>query len=140
MAHGVVSADRSRAIFAVAALDSLYPDPAGRLKLRGLDPDATYRVESIFPGPHPRGYCHPNGGASQQQAAAQSNEHPSVEPHRMTSSSPAPTSLPASWHTPVSHPPESTRTRWFCTASPRPARPPANIFICSGILSDCAQL
>lgn len=59
MVHGVVSADRSRAIFAAAALDSLYPDPAVRLKLRGLDPDATYRVEPIFPGATPSGLLPP---------------------------------------------------------------------------------
>ena len=35
--HGVVAPDRSRAIFAVASTDSLYPDPPARLKLRGLD-------------------------------------------------------------------------------------------------------
>ncbi|PVZ55176.1 alpha-galactosidase [Arthrobacter sp. H-02-3] len=57
--HGVVSRDRSRAIFAAVALDSLYPDPAGRLKLRGLDPDATYRVEPVFPGTTPSGLLPP---------------------------------------------------------------------------------
>nr|WP_254788649.1 GH36 C-terminal domain-containing protein [Arthrobacter sp. ok909] len=59
LAHGVVSWDRSRAIFAAAALDSHYPDPAGRLKLRGLDPDATYRVEPVFPGTTPSGLLPP---------------------------------------------------------------------------------
>ena len=55
MVHGVVSKDRSGAVFAAAALDSLYPDPAPRLKLRGLDPDTTYRVEPVFTGPTPAG-------------------------------------------------------------------------------------
>ncbi|CAN7323326.1 alpha-galactosidase [Arthrobacter sp. LjRoot78] len=59
LVHGVVSRDRSRAIFAVAALDSLYPDPAGRLKLRGLAPDATYLVEPVFPGTTPAGLLPP---------------------------------------------------------------------------------
>lgn len=59
LVHGVVSRDRSRAIFAVAALDSLYPDPAGRLKLRGLDADAAYRVEPVFPGTTPSGLLPP---------------------------------------------------------------------------------
>lgn len=59
LVHGVVSRNRSRAIFATAALDSLYPDPAGRLKLRGLDPDATYRVEPVFPGTTPSGLLPP---------------------------------------------------------------------------------
>lgn len=57
--HGVVSRDRSRAIFAAAALGSLYPDPAGRLKLRGLEPDAGYRVEPVFPGTTPSGLLPP---------------------------------------------------------------------------------
>ncbi|MBT2550812.1 alpha-galactosidase [Arthrobacter sp. ISL-65] len=55
IAHGVISPDRSQAIFAVAVLDSLYPDPTGRLKLRGLDPQATYRVEPVFIGTTPSG-------------------------------------------------------------------------------------
>lgn len=59
MGHGVVSGDGSRAIFAAAALDSLYPDPAGRLKLRGLDPEATYLVEPVFPGTTPAGLLPP---------------------------------------------------------------------------------
>ncbi len=59
LVHGVVSRDRSRAIFAAAALDSLYPDPAGRLKLRGLDPEATYLVEPAFPGTTPSGLLPP---------------------------------------------------------------------------------
>ncbi|UVJ38112.1 alpha-galactosidase [Arthrobacter sp. CJ23] len=59
MVHGVLSKDRSNAIFAAAALDSLYPDPAARLKLRGLDPDATYRVEPVFTGPTPSGLLPP---------------------------------------------------------------------------------
>ncbi|TAP43118.1 alpha-galactosidase [Arthrobacter sp. S39] len=59
LVHGVVSTDRSRAIFAAAALDSLYPDPAGRLKLRGLDPETTYVVEPVFPGTTPSGLLPP---------------------------------------------------------------------------------
>ncbi|MGX9900719.1 alpha-galactosidase [Arthrobacter sp. SA17] len=59
LVHGVVSRDCARAIFAVAAMDSLYPDPAGRLKLRGLDPEATYWVEPVFPGTTPSGLLPP---------------------------------------------------------------------------------
>ena len=59
LVHGVVAPDRSRALFAAAALDSLYPDPAGRLKLRGLDPEATYLVEPVFPGTTPSGLLPP---------------------------------------------------------------------------------
>ncbi|HEY9357198.1 MAG TPA: alpha-galactosidase [Arthrobacter sp.] len=59
MVHGVVSCDRSHAVFAASALDSLYPDPAGRLKLRGLDPEATYLVKPVFPGATPSGLLPP---------------------------------------------------------------------------------
>jgi alpha-galactosidase len=50
MVHGVVAPDRTRALFAMASLDSLYPDPPGRLRFRGLDPDRLYRVRPVFPG------------------------------------------------------------------------------------------
>ena len=59
LVHGIISKDRSEGIFAAAALDSLYPDPAGRLKLRGLDPEASYRVEPVFPGATPTGLVPP---------------------------------------------------------------------------------
>lgn len=73
LVHGVVSADRSRAIFAAAALDSLYPDPAGRLKLRGLEPDAAYLVEPVFPGTTPSGLLPPEWWG-QPTAAGQAME------------------------------------------------------------------
>lgn len=57
--HGVVSRDESRAIFAAASLDSLYPDPAPRLKLRGLKPNAVYRVEPVLTGTTPSGLLPP---------------------------------------------------------------------------------
>jgi alpha-galactosidase len=77
LVHGVVSADRSRAIFAAAALDSLYPDPARRLKLRGLDPEATYFVEPVFPGGTPSG-LRPPGWWGQPTAAGQAIEPASL--------------------------------------------------------------
>jgi alpha-galactosidase len=55
MVHGVVAPDRSRALFAMVSLDSLYPDPPGRLRFRGLDPDRLYRVRPVFPAGAPRG-------------------------------------------------------------------------------------
>src|SRR6185312_7442028 len=55
MVHGVVAPDRSRALFAMASLDSLYPDPPGRLRFRGLDPDRLYQVRPVFPAGAPRG-------------------------------------------------------------------------------------
>ena len=59
LVHGVVSPDRSEAIFAQAALDSLYPDPTGRLRLRGLDPEVRYHVAPVFTGSTPSGLVPP---------------------------------------------------------------------------------
>jgi alpha-galactosidase len=53
--HGVVAPDRSRAIFSFAPADSLYPDPAPTLRLRGLDPGRRYRVRPVLVGPAPSG-------------------------------------------------------------------------------------
>ena len=53
--HGVVAPDRSRALFAFAPTDSLYPDPAPRLTFRGLDPGRSYRVRPVFVGSVPSG-------------------------------------------------------------------------------------
>jgi alpha-galactosidase len=50
LVHGVIAPDRSRALFAMVTTDSIYPDPAGRLRLRGLDPDRLYRVRPVFVG------------------------------------------------------------------------------------------
>jgi alpha-galactosidase len=51
--HGVVSPDRSRALFAMAVTDSIVPDPAVRLRLRGLDPLRPYRIRPVLIGPDP---------------------------------------------------------------------------------------
>jgi alpha-galactosidase len=53
--HGVVAPDRSRALFAFAPADSLYPNPAPRLRFRGLDPDRAYRVRPVLVGSVPSG-------------------------------------------------------------------------------------
>jgi alpha-galactosidase len=53
--HGVVAHDRSRALFAFAPVDSLYPDPAPRLRFRGLDPERAYRVRPVLVGRAPSG-------------------------------------------------------------------------------------
>jgi alpha-galactosidase len=47
LVHGVVAPDRSRAIFAMAVLDSPYPDPPARLRFRGLEPARRYRVRPV---------------------------------------------------------------------------------------------
>jgi alpha-galactosidase len=48
--HGVVSPDRGHALFALVALDSVAPDPPGRLRLRGLDPARRYRIRPLLVG------------------------------------------------------------------------------------------
>jgi alpha-galactosidase len=53
--HGVVAPDRSRALFAFTPADSIYPDPAPRLRLRGLDPGRTYRARPVIVGAAPSG-------------------------------------------------------------------------------------
>jgi alpha-galactosidase len=53
--HGVVAPDRSRALFAFAPADSIYPDPAPRLRFRGLDQGRTYRVRPVIVGAAPSG-------------------------------------------------------------------------------------
>jgi alpha-galactosidase len=56
----VVAPDRSRAVFAFAPVDSLYPDPAPRLRFRGLDPERTYRVRPVVVGAAPSGLRPPS--------------------------------------------------------------------------------
>jgi alpha-galactosidase len=56
--HGVVSADRTEAIFSVAALRTSDSAPTGRLVLRGLDPAASYTVSLLPPGDVIRGNNH----------------------------------------------------------------------------------
>jgi alpha-galactosidase len=46
-AHGVVSPDRSRALFAFVAMDSSVAAQPGRMRLPGLDPGRRYRIEPI---------------------------------------------------------------------------------------------
>ena len=53
--HGVVAPDRSRALFAFAPFDSLYPDPAPRLRFRGLAPERAYRVRPVSSARRRRG-------------------------------------------------------------------------------------
>ena len=91
--HGVVAPDRSRALFAFAPVDSLYPDPAPRLRLRGLDPERTYRVRPVIVGAAPSGLTPP-------QLVGRSRVH-------RARSSPAPR-----WSTSASPPRSCTPIRW----------------------------
>ena len=49
LAHGVVSPDRDEALFAVVQLDSPELGAAPLVRLRGLDPEAAYRVRVLGP-------------------------------------------------------------------------------------------
>jgi alpha-galactosidase len=71
LVHGVVSEDRSRAIFALVVLDTTCPDPPARFKVRGLDPERTYRIRPVFTGPTPSGLVPPQwwGQASREGSA-----------------------------------------------------------------------
>ncbi|MFF9128278.1 alpha-galactosidase [Streptomyces sp. NPDC014889] len=51
LAHGVVSRDRSEALFSYAQIDEIVPVPP-RLRIPGLDPDRSYRASLVAP-PHP---------------------------------------------------------------------------------------
>jgi alpha-galactosidase len=59
LVHGVIAPEKSRAVFAMAVLDSPYPDPAGRLRFRGLDPDRVYRVRPVTAAGLPAGVVPP---------------------------------------------------------------------------------
>lgn len=53
--HGVVSPDKSQAMFAVAQLDTTYPDPISPIRFRGLDAHTRYLVRPVFVGRTPSG-------------------------------------------------------------------------------------
>ena len=58
--HGVVSLDGSEALFACVQLATTTYAPAPMLRLPGLDPHRTYRVQPLLPGPAPRVTGHGN--------------------------------------------------------------------------------
>jgi alpha-galactosidase len=53
--HGVVAADRSEAVYALATTATGVWSPPGRVRLPGLDADAVYRVAPLPPGDRPHG-------------------------------------------------------------------------------------
>ncbi|UQU62316.1 alpha-galactosidase [Couchioplanes caeruleus] len=59
LVHGVVAPDRSRALIAMAVTDSILPDPAARLRFRGLGPDRRYRLRPVTVGREPSGLIPP---------------------------------------------------------------------------------
>ncbi|WP_235912486.1 alpha-galactosidase [Ruania zhangjianzhongii] len=48
--HGVVASDQREAIYAVVNLQSSATAPGGRIRLPGLDPEASYRLRPLAPG------------------------------------------------------------------------------------------
>jgi alpha-galactosidase len=58
LVHGVVAADRSEAVYSIAAMSSSVAAPPGRVRLPGLDPQALYRLEPLAPGDDPGGVNH----------------------------------------------------------------------------------
>ncbi|MBE6481875.1 MAG: alpha-galactosidase [Actinomyces ruminicola] len=57
--HGVVSGDRSRALYELSILERGPLTVQGRLRLRGLDPAVTYRVRPLRVGSEPSGLVAP---------------------------------------------------------------------------------
>jgi alpha-galactosidase len=53
--HGVVAPDQSAAMYAMAVVGSLEAVPGPRLRFRGLDADATYRIRPMLVGNRPSG-------------------------------------------------------------------------------------
>jgi alpha-galactosidase len=62
--EGVVAADRSDAIYRLAALDLTLTWPAGRVQLPGLDPDRDYHVSAQAPGAGAASFFPPGWGRS----------------------------------------------------------------------------
>jgi alpha-galactosidase len=56
--HGVVAADRSRALYGVLVVDRSVTWPPGPARLPGLDPDRRYRMSMLEPAPGPSGSGH----------------------------------------------------------------------------------
>jgi alpha-galactosidase len=48
--HGIVAADLSQAVYAIASTATAVWSPPGQVRLPGLSPDATYRLAPLPPG------------------------------------------------------------------------------------------
>ncbi len=75
LVHGVVSPDRSRAVFAHVVLDSPRSSPGPRLRFRGLDPERRYVVRPVVVGAPPSGLVPP---AWWGQADVDGRDYPGV--------------------------------------------------------------
>ncbi len=71
LVHGVVSKDRTEAIFAMVVVASPLADPGPRMRFRELDPELRYRVRPALVGTAPSGLVAPRwwGGAAEQPPA-----------------------------------------------------------------------
>lgn len=58
--HGVVAADGSRAVYALAQIATSVPAPTGVVRLPGLDPTARYRLAPLPPGERIAGPADPD--------------------------------------------------------------------------------
>lgn len=68
--HGIIASDDSEALFSSALLDTTVPEPAARLKLRGLDPERTYHLQPLIIGPLPSGLIPPRWWGEPSDAEA----------------------------------------------------------------------
>ncbi|GAB3806371.1 hypothetical protein GCM10027605_34340 [Micromonospora zhanjiangensis] len=112
--HGVVTPDRSRAIFAAGPADGPYPDPPGRIRFRGLDPERTYRVRPVLVDAGPPGLTPPawwSGPAGASAAPAGVSPSRVADPSTRGCCSPAAPSNTSAWPALASRP-----TRWSSTA------------------------
>jgi alpha-galactosidase len=78
--HGVVSADKSQAIFAIAAVGSLDASPGPSIRFRGLDRSRSYRVRPLLVGSPPSGLRAPYWWGRPSKGSA--HDAPPADQHR----------------------------------------------------------
>jgi alpha-galactosidase len=88
--HGVVAADRSEAVYALATTATGVWSPPGRVRLSGLDPDAAYRVAPLPPGDqlhgpinYPLGWWNSGAELSGRTLAVAGVQGPALFPERL---------------------------------------------------------
>ncbi|NED98016.1 alpha-galactosidase [Phytoactinopolyspora alkaliphila] len=90
LVHGVVAADRSRAIFAVVQLATSAQAPTGLIRLPGLDPRSRYRIAPLPPGDRidgptrsPLGWWEDGAVVTGQFASEAGVQAPTLYPERL---------------------------------------------------------
>jgi alpha-galactosidase len=88
--HGVVAADRSEAVYALATTATGVWSPPGRVRLPGLDPDTAYRVAPLPPGDqlhgptrYPLGWWNSGAELSGRALALAGVQVPALFPERL---------------------------------------------------------